>query len=92
MLLSIMLLVATCRSTEVSEERSALADEIEHSIQSGLLDKWYPEAIDSLHGGFLSTFTHDFKPTGEQNKMIVSQARHVWTTAKAAMAYPHADR
>lgn len=87
-LISIAMLAATCRSSEVSEERSQLADEIEHSIQTGLLNKWYPEAVDSLHGGFLSTFTYDFRPTGEQNKMIVSQARHVWTTAKAAMDYP----
>jgi mannobiose 2-epimerase len=85
------LLLVTCRSSEVSPERLLLADAIEHSARTGLLDKWYPSAVDSVHGGFLSTFTFDFKPTGDQNKMIVSQARHVWTTAKAAMAYPEQD-
>lgn len=84
-------LLFSCRSTEVSEERLQLADEIEHSIKTELINKWYPQAIDSVHGGFLSTFSYDFKPTGEQNKMIVSQARHVWTTAKAAMAYPETE-
>ena len=84
----IVALMATCRSSEVSQNRLELADEIEHSIKTELLNKWYPQAVDTVHGGFLSSFTHDFKPTGEQNKMIVSQARHVWTTAKAAMAYP----
>jgi mannobiose 2-epimerase len=44
--------------------------------------------MDTVHGGYLSTFTFDFKPTGDQHKMIVSQARHVWTSAKASMAYP----
>jgi len=83
-----VLLVAGCRSSEVNEERSRLADEIEHSIQTELLNKWYPQAMDTVYGGFLSTFTYDFRPADEQNKMIVSQARHVWTTAKAAMAYP----
>ena len=81
-------IMATCRSSEVSQERLELADEIEHSIKTELLNKWYPQAIDTVHGGFLSSFTYDFKPTGDQKKMIVSQARHVWTTAKAAMAYP----
>src|SRR5687768_6310352 len=81
-------LLATCRSSEVTQDRLELADQIEHSIRTELLNKWYPHAIDTIHGGFLSTFTYDFKPTGDQNKMIVSQARHVWTTAKAAMAYP----
>src|SRR5690606_33495128 len=41
--------------------------------------------------GYLTTFTHDFKPTGEQRKTIISQSRHVWTSAKAAMAYPEKD-
>jgi mannobiose 2-epimerase len=48
--------------------------------------------MDKEYGGFLSTWTFDFKPTGEQDKMIVSQARHVWTTSKASEVYkdvPH---
>ena len=81
--------LAACRSSEINDpERLQIADEIEHSIQTELLNKWYPQAMDTLHGGFLSTFTHDFKPTGDQNKMIVSQARHVWTASRAGMAYP----
>lgn len=85
------LLLCTCRSSEVSTERAQLADVIEHSAQTGLLDMWYPNAVDSLHGGFLTAFTFDFKPADNQNKMIVTQSRHVWTTAKAAMAYPERD-
>lgn len=84
-------LLSTCRSSGISQDHLQLADEIEHSIKTELLNKWYPAAVDTVHGGYLSTFTHDFKPTGEQNKMIVSQARHVWTSAKAAMAYPETD-
>lgn len=87
----LLVVLVTCRSTEVNQERLELADEIEHSIRAELLSNWYPTAIDTVYGGFLSTFTHDFKPTGDQNKMIVSQARHVWTTARAAMAYPEAE-
>jgi hypothetical protein len=44
--------------------------------------------MDTLYGGFLSTYTYDFKPTGDQNKFIVTQARHTWSTSKAAMRYP----
>ena len=85
-------LLYTCRSSEINQqERLRLADEIEHSIQTELLNKWYPYAMDTAYGGYLSTFTYDFKPTGEQNKMIVSQARHVWTSARAAMAYPQQE-
>ncbi|MBZ5857211.1 AGE family epimerase/isomerase [Flavihumibacter profundi] len=68
--------------------RLTIADEMEKSINTELLNKWYPRSIDSLYGGFLTTYTYDFKPTGPQDKFIVTQARHTWTTAKAAMHYP----
>ncbi len=69
-------------------ERTQLASQMENSIQTELLNKWYPQCVDSLYGGFLSTFTYDFKPTGPQDKFIVTQARHTWTTAKASELYP----
>lgn len=58
-----------------------------YAAKQGLLDEYYPRNIDTIYGGYLSTFTYDFKPTGEQDKMIVTQARHTWSTAKAAMFY-----
>ena len=57
-------------------------------MRTELLNRWYPQAIDKQYGGFLSTFTYDFKPTGQQDKMIVTQARHTWANAKAAVLYP----
>lgn len=72
-----------------SAERLQIAKEMENSIQTELLNKWYPQSIDSLYGGFLSTYTYDFKPSGPQDKMIVTQARHTWTTAKASELYPN---
>ncbi|HYD54999.1 MAG TPA: AGE family epimerase/isomerase [Gemmatimonadaceae bacterium] len=65
-------------------ERTALAAELRRSFREQLLAPWYPRAIDREHGGFLSQFDADWKPTGPQDKMIVSQARHVWTNARAA--------
>ena len=81
-----------CSPEKKVDERAALADAIENSIKTELLNKWYPAAMDKEYGGFLSTWTYDFKPTGEQDKMIVSQARHVWSSSKASEAYtdvPH---
>ncbi|QHV99369.1 AGE family epimerase/isomerase [Spirosoma endbachense] len=71
-----------------TDDRKRIADEMEKSIRTEMLNKWYPQAVDKEFGGFLSTFTYDFKPTGPQDKMIVTQARHTWTTAKAAERYP----
>jgi len=70
------------------EERKRIANEIERSIQTELLNKWYPQCIDSMYGGFITTFTFDFKPSGAQDKFIVTQSRHTWSTAKAAELYP----
>src|SRR4026209_2375436 len=69
-------------------ERLQLAAEIERSIRSEMLNKWYPQSVDSLYGGFLTTFTYNFLPTGPQDKMIVTQARHVWSNALASRLYP----
>ena len=71
------------------QERLQLANEMEHSIKTELLNKWYPQCIDSIYGGFITTFTYDFKPTGSQDKFIVTQARHTWSTAKAFELYPN---
>jgi cellobiose epimerase len=70
------------------KEKLHIAAQMENSIQKELLNKWYPQSVDTLYGGFLSAFTYDFKPTGTQDKMIVTQARHAWSNAKAAEYYP----
>ncbi|HYO22567.1 MAG TPA: AGE family epimerase/isomerase [Flavisolibacter sp.] len=70
------------------KERSQIADEMAKSVTTELLDKYYPQNVDSVDGGFITTYTFDFKPVGPQDKFIVTQARHTWTTAKASEDYP----
>lgn len=53
----------------------ALADTLRRSLDEDLLAHWYPRAIDSVHGGSLSDFAHDWAPAGPQDKFIVTQAR-----------------
>ncbi len=77
-----------CKQDNERAQRQQIASEMEMTLKSEMLDKWYPQAIDTVYGGFLSTFTFDFKPTGDQDKMIVTQARHTWTNAKASLRYP----
>lgn len=93
--LAILLLLTSALSAQKktlprpSTERLQIAEEMDKSIKTELLNKWYPQSVDSAYGGFLSTFTYDFKPTGAQDKMIVTQARHTWTNAKASEFYPN---
>ncbi len=84
--LFLVVLSASCTKKELT-----LPEQIENSLRKETLDKWYPLAIDKEYGGFLSSFTYDFKPTDDQRKMIVTQARHTWTNAKAALRYPDVE-
>ncbi|HKG92140.1 MAG TPA: AGE family epimerase/isomerase [Gemmatimonadaceae bacterium] len=68
--------------------RRALAAEVRASLRRELLDAWYPRAVDRERGGYLSQFDYRWAPTGEQDKMVVTQARHLWTTARAAQFFP----
>lgn len=69
------------------QSESNLQSELE-GAWTELLSVWYPRAIDSTHGGYLANFEYDWTPSPTQDKMIVTQARHLWTTSKAAELYP----
>jgi mannobiose 2-epimerase len=92
-----MLLLSACHSHQTSsgigdersrEARATLAVNIRRSLHDDVLRVWYPRAVDVDSGGFLTQFDWRFEPTGDQEKMIVTQSRHVWTTARAAQFFP----
>ncbi|MEJ2543860.1 MAG: AGE family epimerase/isomerase [Calditrichaceae bacterium] len=60
---------------------------IENSLKTEILDIWYPLCMDKEYGGFLCDFSYDWKEDGQQDKMIVTQARHLWTTSETALYY-----
>lgn len=62
--------------------------ELSESLNKKLLDVWYPRTIDSISGGFLSDFDYKWDMKGPQNKMIVTQSRHIWTCSSLAEFYP----
>src|SRR5882724_3073367 len=78
-----------CCTSPEAKRRLTIAAEMETHMKREILDKWYPLAVDTAFGGFLSSFTYDFKPSGAQDKMIVTQARHTWSNSKAAGLYPN---
>lgn len=61
-----------------------IVEELLKNLEDGILKKWYPLSVDNKFGGYFSNLSYDWKVMPEQDKMIVTQARHVWTTAKAA--------
>ncbi len=64
-----------------------LINSLEQASKQNLLEKWYPLAVDREDGGFYSDITYDFKLGENQDKMIVTQARHLWVNSQAAMRY-----
>jgi mannobiose 2-epimerase len=80
-----MFVIGCTSSFEMSNPK--ILEEMEKSLRHELLDAWYPISVDTVYGGFLSDFTFDWQPKGFQNKFLVSQARHVWTTSEAALFF-----
>jgi len=90
LLTGIGILLFSC-STPVKDNQTSdqkMIIELSESLTKGILDIWYPRTIDSISGGFLSDFDYQWEMKGPQNKMIVTQSRHVWTCSTVAEFYP----
>ncbi len=68
-------------------EDKIILGEMFEALDKNLLRKWYPLAVDKANGGYYTDVSYDFKIAPVQHKMIVTQARHVWTTSKAALFF-----
>lgn len=80
----------SCSTTPKVNQKSdqQILNELTESLNTGILHVWYPRTIDSIYGGFLSDFDYQWKMKGRQNKMIVTQSRHIWTCSEVAEFYP----
>jgi len=82
---SLLLFVIFFGCAQPTGQDQKIANEMQQLLQSNILDVWYPASIDTVFGGFLSDFSYDWQPNGPQNKMLVTQSRHVWTTSAVTM-------
>ena len=69
---------ATQNENLIAEIKNAIDDEI---------NLWYPLCVDTVFGGYFSDINYKWELDGPQNKMIVSQARHIWSASNAFMFY-----
>jgi mannose/cellobiose epimerase-like protein (N-acyl-D-glucosamine 2-epimerase family) len=73
-------------STTIGEARGqdvhALAPAIERNLQKAVIAFWYPRVIDREHGGYLIDFDATGRFKGQAPKMIVTQARMLWLSAR----------
>ena len=77
----------TNKKEKITSTETPLVNILEKSLKEDVVDVWYPRTFDSLHGGFYPDFDSKWNKKGPQNKMIVTQARHIWTASTLAMFY-----
>lgn len=63
--------------------RAEIAQELDRVLRA-----WYPRIIDTINGGYWTNFEYDWSRSAEQPKMLVTQARGLWTAARAAQEFP----
>ncbi len=64
--------------------KAELVNDLQEALTEGILKRWYPLVIDGEQGGYFTNVTAEWTRPPKQEKMIVTQARHVWTTSKLA--------
>jgi mannobiose 2-epimerase len=88
---SVLLSCKMFRSS-ITASDSEVASEMKSDLVDKILHIWYPAIMDTVHGGFYTNFSYDWKKMPDQEKMIVTQARDVWTACKAAEHFPEDKR
>jgi mannobiose 2-epimerase len=89
LLISLLVTEAACTKNPLSVlrvDRDSIAIEMRQVLDDEF-KAWYPLSIDTLDGGFYSDLNDEWELSGRQNKFIVTQTRHVWSTANAGMFY-----
>ena len=67
-------------------DRTVILAELKNQLKSEV-DHFYPASVDTECGGYFSDFDYEWQLDGHQTKMIVTQARHVWSLATVSMYF-----
>jgi len=59
-----------------------IANEMLDALNNNIIKNWYPLVVDEEMGGYFTNVDKDWNLLPNQEKMIVSQARHVWVLSK----------
>lgn len=77
-----------CCTSKTIEQKPSMKDKLEQILNEHTLELWYPRVIDRMNGGYYSNYSYNWTKEINQNKFIVTQARHIWTLSKAFEFYP----
>lgn len=84
------LLAGACKSGPPAATADCFGVPRQHIAREldNVLRAWYPRIIDTLNGGYWTNFEYDWSRSADQPKMLVTQARGLWTAARAAQKFP----
>ncbi|MFO7447542.1 MAG: AGE family epimerase/isomerase, partial [Ignavibacteriaceae bacterium] len=66
------------------EQKEKILSELLFNLEESVLKSWYPVSVDKEYGGYFSNLSYNWEVLPCKEKMIVTQARHIWTCSKAA--------
>lgn len=70
----------------IEMNRNQIIKEMKEHL-SRIFKLWYPLTIDTKDGGYYSDANYKYQLKGPQDKMIVTQARRVWSNANASLYF-----
>ena len=74
------------RASTAPDELRQLLPEIRRNLETAIVGFWYPRSVDRTHGGYVIAFDREGRRAADAPKMIVSQARMLWLSARLARA------
>jgi len=83
----LVILIVSCKSPKNETYLGVGVSEIQTQL-GNILDNYYPRLVDTVNGGYWTNFENDWTLSPNQDKMLVTQARGLWTSARAAEIFP----
>ncbi|MCF8359083.1 MAG: AGE family epimerase/isomerase [Prolixibacteraceae bacterium] len=78
------------KPTEKNTYLGIPVSEIETAVTKHLTN-WFPKVIDTVNGGYYTNFEYNWEGCNDQDKMIVTQARDMWTASRASQLLPDSN-
>jgi mannobiose 2-epimerase len=79
--------IVRAQKKEIRTKLDSVRSEMENVLNREL-KLYYPLCLDTIYVGYNNDINYKWQLEGPQNKMIVSQARHIWSLANAVIFYP----
>ncbi len=88
-LISLSACLTGCEDMKKNKPRNSQQQVMVASLENDILKYWYPRVIDSLYGGYTERYFYNWEEDSIQDKYLVYEARHLWTTSMLYRFFPN---